>query len=357
MGQVLHGSARTTAAVRRAIQHSQESLQSLATRYSINPKTAAAKWRKRPGVLDARMGPEPVSTVLSTEQEAIAVAFRRHTLLALDDCLYALQATIAPLSRSALHRCFQRHGISRLPLNEDGQSPPKKKFKDYPIGYLPVDFAEVQTEEGRQYLFVAIDRTSKVAFAELPPRAKRVVAAEFLRRVLDKLPYKVPTVLTDNGVQFTPEPHQFLPGGHSFDRICREYGVEHRLTKPVHPWTNGQVERMNRTSKEATVQRFHYQTTDELNEHRQAFLLAYNHATRLKTPRGLTPHEFVCAQRQKNRLSFPETRPTSRWDYTASGAGQERTGPREIHGPGRGPSEGESAERRRRSGVSHAGGK
>lgn len=234
MGQVLHGSARTTAAIRRAIQHSQESLQSLAARYGINPKTVA-KWRKRPDVVDARMGPEPASTVLTAEQEAIAVAFRRHTLLPLDDCLYALQATILHLSRSALHRCFQRHGISRLPLSEDGQSPPKKKFKDYPIGYLHVDFAEVQTEEGRQYLFVAIDRTSKVAFAELHPRAKRVVAAEFLRRVLDKLPYKVHTVLTDNGVQFTPQAHQFLPGGHSFDRICREYGVEHRLTKPAHP--------------------------------------------------------------------------------------------------------------------------
>jgi len=295
MGQVLHGSARTTQAVRRAIQHSQESLQSLAARYSINPKTVA-KWRKCPTVQDARMGPKPASTVLSAEQEAIAVAFRRHTLLPLDDCLYALQATIPLLSRSALHRCFPRHGIRRLPLSEDGQSPPKKKFKDYPLGYLPVDFAEGQTEEGRQYLFVAIDRTSKGAFAELHPRAKRVVAAEFLRRVLDQLPYKVHTVLTDNGVQFTPQAHQLLPGGHSFDRICRAYGVAHRLTKPAHPWTNGQVERLNRTIKEATVPRYHYQTTDELNQHLHAFLLAYHHAKRLKTLRGLTPHEFVCAR-------------------------------------------------------------
>ena len=303
MGQVLHGSARTTAAIRRAIQHRQESLQGLATRYRINPKTVA-KWRKRPTVQDARMGPEPASTVLTAEQEAIAVAFRRHTLLPLDDCLYALYATIPQLSRPALHRCFQRHGTSRLPLGEAGQSPPKKKCKDYPIGYLPVDLAEVQTEEGKQYLFVAIDRTSQVAFAERHPRAKRVVAAEFLRRVLDKLPYQVPTVLTDNGVQFTPQAHQFLPGGHSFDRICREYGVEHRLTKLAHSWTNGQVERMNRTIKEATVQRYHYQTTNELNGHLQAFLLAYNHAKRLKTLRGLTPHEFVCAQWQKNPTIF-----------------------------------------------------
>ena len=151
---------------------------------------------------------------------------------------------------------------------------------------------------------MAIDRTSKVAFAELHPRAKRVVAAEFLRRVLDKLPYQVHTVLTDNGVQFTPQPHQFLPGGHRFDRICREYGVEHRLTKPAHPWTNGQVERMNRTIKEATVKRFHYQSTQELNGHLHAFLLAYNHAKRLKTLRGLTPHEFVCTQWQKNPTIF-----------------------------------------------------
>ena len=145
-------------------------------------------------------------------------------------------------------------------------------------------------------IFVAIDRTSKEAFAEFHLRAKRAVAAEFLRRVLDKLPHKVHTVLTDNGVQFIPQSHYCLPDGHSLDRICREYGVEHRLTKPAHPWINGQVGRMNRTIKEVTVQRFHYQTTDELNEHLQAFLLAYNHAKRLKNLRGLTPYEFVCAQ-------------------------------------------------------------
>ena len=104
------------------------------------------------------MGPKPVSTVLSAEQEAIAVAFRRYTLLALDDCLYALQATIPHLSHSALHRCFQRHGISRLPSSEAGQSPPKKRFKDYPIGYLHVDFAEVQIEEGKhEVVYVTLD--------------------------------------------------------------------------------------------------------------------------------------------------------------------------------------------------------
>jgi transposase-like protein len=98
MGQLLHGSAHTTQAVRRAIPRSQKSLQALATRHGINPKTVAT-WRKRPTVHDARMGPTPASTVLTAEEEAVAVAFRRYTLLPLDDCLYALQATIPCLTR------------------------------------------------------------------------------------------------------------------------------------------------------------------------------------------------------------------------------------------------------------------
>ena len=98
MGQVLHGSATTTHAVRAAIQRSKASIQELSARYGINPKTVQ-KWRKRGCVEDAPMGPkERRSTVLSGEEEAMIVAFRKHTLLPLDDCLYALQATIPHLS-------------------------------------------------------------------------------------------------------------------------------------------------------------------------------------------------------------------------------------------------------------------
>jgi hypothetical protein len=118
LGQVLHGSATTTEAIRRAIQPSQESLRTLAKCHGINPKTVA-KWRKRSFVADLPTGPkQPNSTVLSIEEEAIVVAFRRHTLLPLDDCLYALQPTIPHLTRSSLHRCLKRHGISRLPQVE-----------------------------------------------------------------------------------------------------------------------------------------------------------------------------------------------------------------------------------------------
>ncbi len=305
MGQVLHGSARTTEAVRRAIQHSQESLRVLARRYGINPKTVA-KWKQRSSVADQRTGPkDPRSTVLSPEDEAIVVAFRRHTLLPLDDCLYALQPTIPHLTRSSLHRCLQRHGISRLP-DTDGDKPQRSRFKRYPIGFFHIDIAEVRTEQGKLHLFVAIDRTSKFAFVELHEKATRRVAGNFLRHLAAAVPYKINTVLTDNGTQFT-EPGGWTPDDikqmlarkepflcHSFELACAQLDVGHRLTKPRHPWTNGQVERMNRTIKDATVKRFHYDSHDQLRQHLADFVAAYNFGRRLKTLKGLTPYEFIC---------------------------------------------------------------
>ena len=250
------------------------------------------------------MGPkESHSTVLSAEEEAVIVAFRKHTLLPLDDCLYTLQETIPHLTRSSLHRCLQRHGISRLPDVTD-KPQERDKFKKSPIGYFHIDITQVRTEEGKLYLFVAIDRTSKFAFAELHEKMTCSITAEFLRRLIAAVPYKIHTILTDNGIQFTNQPHQKYAFRHLFDRICTAHGIEHRLTKPNHPWTNGQVERMNRTLKEATVHRYYYDNHQQLQEHLHTFMLAYNLAKRLKTLDGLTPFEYICQQWQKQPALF-----------------------------------------------------
>lgn len=130
----------------------------------------------------------------------MAVAFRRHSLLPLDDCLYALQPSIPHLTRSALHRCLQRHGISRL-LDVEGPSyglqanhcravdkPKRQRFKRYPIGFFHIDIAEVQTAEGKLCLFVGIDRTSKFTVTQLVEKADRKTAWEFLEHLLDAVP-------------------------------------------------------------------------------------------------------------------------------------------------------------------------
>ena len=138
-----------------------------------------------------------------------------------------------------------------------------------------------------------------MAFAKLEKEANRYTASDFLRALIEVVPYKIHTVLTDNGMQFCHAPrNRSGPTArysvHMFDRVCRENEIEHRLTKPNHPWTNGQVERMNRTIKDATVKRFYYETHDELRAHLADFVTAYNFAKRLKTLKGLTPYEYVC---------------------------------------------------------------
>ena len=117
---------------------------------------------------------------------------------------------------------------------------------------------------------------------------------------MEVFPYKIHTVLTDNGMAFADLPknrsgpsRRFL-GPHIFDRVCVKNGIEHRLTKPYHPWTNGQAERMHRTIKDATVKVFHYDDLHSLKTHVLAFVTAYNLAKHLKALRWRTPYQVIC---------------------------------------------------------------
>ena len=127
-------------------------------------------------------------------------------------------------------------------------------------GYFHINLAEVHTAEGRLYLLVAIDGTTKFAFVELHEEATRRVAGDFLRHLIEAVPYTVHTVLTDNGTHFTTPGnvasaasiirHAIAAGetfrAHSFELACARNDIDHRLTKPRHAWTNGQIERMTR---------------------------------------------------------------------------------------------------------------
>jgi transposase InsO family protein len=297
----LHGSARTTPRVRAELQAAQEATRALAARYGLNPKTVA-KWRERTTTSDLPMGPRrPRSTVLTEAEEAIVVEFRRRTLLPLDDVLGCLREAIPTLSRSALHRCLVRHGLSRLP--RDGENASKRgRFAETAIGYVHIDVCELRLAEGRLFMFLAIDRVSKFAHVAFYDANTKMNGAAFLRQVVAAFPYRLHTVLTDNGMAFADLPKnrgrypeiEAVFGGHIFDRVCREHGIEHKLTKPYHPWTNGQAERMNRTVKEATVKVFPYPDLEALKAHVLAFVCAYNFAKHLKRLRWRTPFQAVC---------------------------------------------------------------
>ena len=227
--QGLHGSATLTKRQRRSVErykgvgkawgHWRGTMES-------REKTVR-KRRQRSPVRDRKPGPKhPCSTVLSLDQEAVIVAFRRHTLLLLDACLYALQVMMPRLRRSLLHRCLERHGISRLPEVE-GNKPAKEKFHHYPVGFFHLDIAELRRAEGKLYLFVALDRTSRFTFVQLLDCADMDAASGFLEALIEAVSYCIastPCSLT-TACEFADLPKnrngptaRFL--AHPFNRVC-----------------------------------------------------------------------------------------------------------------------------------------
>ena len=271
MASVVHGSARTTPRLRAEFQASKESSRALAARYGLNAKTVR-KWRKRTTTADAPRGPKkPKSTVLTPAEEAIVVAFRQRTLLPAGRCPGLLARRDPSPQSQRLAQTPATPPVSRLPIEETKEQ--RKRFKTYEIGYVHIDSCELRHADGKLVMFLAIDRVSKFAYVEFHDSAGKMEGSAFLSNAMEVFPYKIHTVLTDNGMAFADLPknrggpsRRFL-GPHIFDRVCMKNGIEHRLTKPYHPWTNGQAERMNRTIKDATVKVFHYYDPHSLKAH------------------------------------------------------------------------------------------
>ena len=239
MGQVLHGSATTTEAVRRAIQHSQASLRALAKRYGINQKTVA-KWKGRTSVADLPTGPE--ETQIDGPDHGRRGGGRRfpdrHSLLPLDDCLYALQPTIAHLTRARPSIAVSSATASADCLRWKGDKEPRRTFKTSSDRLLPRRHRRsADLAQGKLYLFVAIDRTSKLRGRSARPQGQYADRARLLGAPVAAVPYRVEIVLTDNGDPIRPtcpRTDQAQPPSSAdipFDRVCREHGIEHRLTK------------------------------------------------------------------------------------------------------------------------------
>ncbi len=306
MSTILHPSATTTQKIREEIHNSTESLEKLAKKYNLNTKTIA-KWKKRNVFTDKRSGPIKPRSVLSEKEQAIICEFRRITKFPLDDCFIALKDNIPALSRSNLFRCLKRNGLNQLP-KEKIEKRPRKKFKEYTIGFVHIDIAEIRTEEGKAYLFVGIERKTKAVYAELYDKMTQANARLFLVNLIAHFPFKISKILTDNGSQFT---YKLLIKNltpkhkkHPFDEVCAKHKIEHRLTAFRHPWTNGLVERMNRTIKDATVKVYFYETLDALKKHLMLWLLMYNHGKKLKSLTYKYPYDIIIEQFEQNQLLF-----------------------------------------------------
>ena len=245
----------STPAIRMEIQTSSLSERELARHYNITRATVR-KWKKRESTEDRSHRPLNLNATLSPSEEEIVVELRKTLLLPLDDLLVVVREFIHPeMSRSALDRCLRRHAVSNLQLltpTEEKEVAPKKSFKDYDPGFVHVDvkyLPQMPDEDSRKYLFVAIDRATRWVYLEIKPDKSAAAAQIFLNNVIQKAPFTIIKILTDNGKEFTDRfcaTGQREPTGkHLFDQTCAEHGIEHRLIKPRRPQTNGMVERFN----------------------------------------------------------------------------------------------------------------
>ena len=252
---MLHPNARTTPAIRAELKTLKGSNAKIAKIYNLNRHTVA-KWRKRDSTQDASHRPHRIHAVLSPAQEAIVVTLRTTFLLPLDDLLAVTHEFINDkVSRSGLDRCLRRHGVSNLKtlVPEEEQAARKTKtFKDYQPGFIHVDvkyLPQMPDEDQRTYLFAAIDRATRWGYVEILKDKSAQSAQGFLKRLIDKAPFIITKLLTDNGKEFTDRfcaTGQREPTGHHrFDQVCSKHDIEHRLTKARTPQTNGMIERFN----------------------------------------------------------------------------------------------------------------
>ncbi len=248
----LHANATTTPKVRAYIQSSSASVADLAAELGVT-ETTIRRWKQRDSIMDHSCRPVRLQTGFDAVEEEIAVELRTRLGLSLDDILEVMRRGLRPdISRSALHRCLKRHGVSQRPQTTGPTE--VRAFDDTPFGFVHVDLKHLTRIDRRPaYVFVAIERTTSFVHVEIVhDRSADTIAACF-ERFLAAFGYPVHTVLSDNGSEFTDRfgnarwgKRSSGTGRHAFDRICKAHGIRHKLTRPFSPQTNGKVERFNR---------------------------------------------------------------------------------------------------------------
>ena len=278
----LHKNATTTPSRRAYIQTSPLSVAALAAELGVTEDTIR-RWKDRDSVEDRSHTAHHLQTTLTPAQEAVVVALRKTLWLALDDLLVITHEFInEAASRSALSRLLRRHGISRLPV-ETLAGTPHKTFKTYEPGYLHMDvkyLPQMADETTRRYLFVAIDHATRWVYIAIKPNKTAASARAFLNALHKACPIKITRLLTDNGKEFTDRlfgsKDRQPTGEHEFDLLCEALGIEHRLTKPRTPQTNGMVERFNGRIAQVLATR-RYNSAQDLESTLLRYAWLYNH--------------------------------------------------------------------------------
>jgi transposase-like protein len=213
---------------------------------------------------------------LNPLEKKLVELVRLATWVSLDDLIDIVSSVIPHANRSNVSRTLQSLGISRIP---EAKRDKAKKFKEYQPGYLHIDVTYMPKLEGQKYyLFVAIDRATRLMYYKIYKHKSSANAVAFFKECHAFFPFYITHVLTDNGLEFTDKfvgKTKTVSGNHIFDKLCKDENVDHRLTAPFTPKTNGMVERVNGTIKDRTIKIETYQNVNELIASLNQFLLFY----------------------------------------------------------------------------------
>jgi transposase InsO family protein len=312
MNQSYHTNAKTNSHSREIIQQSSLTNSELSKRFEITEKTVS-KWKNRANVIDKSSRPDTIKRSLTELEREIIRVVRTLTWMELDDLVESVLPTIPKANRSNIYRTLRSYEINRVPDEKKEQA---KKFKEYEPGYLHIDVTYLPTLDGvKYYLFVAIDRATRLMYFKVYTNKTGRNAVCFLDECKSYFPFYISHVLTDNGAEFTDKftgKKKKASGNHGFDISCIESTIEHRLTAPFTPKTNGMVERVNGTIKDATVKVLTYKNEAELKADLDKFLVYYNlnrrHSGLRRELKVRTPFEaLLCWYKIKPEI-FKKTR-------------------------------------------------
>jgi transposase InsO family protein len=229
----IHPNARTTPVVRAEIARSREPTGVLAQRYGVSTETIR-KWRRRgpQNCQDRSTRPHQLPWKATAEERAIVCALRRASGFALDDLTFVVCHFLPHLNRDAVYRILKAEGLGRLPAHRTKRG--SGTFREYDLGFVHVDIKhlpKLRTANGesrKRFLFVAIDRCSRMVHLAVKDEETEKAAIAFLNEAIAAFPFRVSHVLTDRGSCFTAE---------GFEKACRRLHVEHRTTRPYTPQT------------------------------------------------------------------------------------------------------------------------
>ena len=193
------------------------------------------------------------------------------------------------ISDASVYRILRRHGVNRLPRNCRLRKVHTKRYeKQVPGHHVQVDvkFLKLLDKNNRairRYQYTAIDDATRIRALRIYPRHNQVYACKFIDYVVEKFPFRIHTIRTDNGHEFQAKFHWHV----------EDQGMNHVYIKPRSPQLNGKVERSHRTDQEEFYQLLSYTDDVDLNKKLAEWENFYNFSRPHFACNGRTPYEVL----------------------------------------------------------------